>query len=116
MRVAVIFFPNKKRTQLMDISKALVRGIESQGHQVDLFDGIKDIGKKLTAYKYIALGTESLGFTGKIPDKVTNFLSQAGMIGGKKCSAFVIKDFLGTQKALLNLMKTIIYLTDKSPI
>ncbi|MBN2441975.1 MAG: hypothetical protein JXJ04_11530 [Spirochaetales bacterium] len=105
MRVAVIFFSTDKRTQLIDISKALVRGIESQGHQVDLIDGLKNIGKKLTAYQYIVLGTESLGFMGKIPEKISSFLSHAGMIGGKRCSAFIIKALLGTQKALLNLMK-----------
>ena len=106
MRVAVIFFSSKNRNKLMNASKGLVRGIESQGHQVDLIDGDKEIGKKLTAYQYVAVGTESLGFLGKIPGKISKFLSQAGLITGKKSFAFVIKAFFGAQKALLNLMKS----------
>jgi len=106
MRVAVIFFSAGKRSQLIEVSKGLVRGIETQGHQVDLIDGAKDIGKKLTAYQYIIFGTESMGFFGKISNNISRFLSQAGMVGGKKCSAFVIKAFVGAQKALLTLMRT----------
>ena len=39
MRVAVIFFTSKNRNKLINTTKGLVHGIESQGHQVDLIDG-----------------------------------------------------------------------------
>jgi menaquinone-dependent protoporphyrinogen IX oxidase len=105
MRVAVVFFSGRKREFLRDIAKALVQGIESQGHRVDLIDGDREIGKKLTTYQYLAVGTEALGFLGKTSEKITHFLGQSGSVGGKKCFAFVTKTLFGSQKALLRLMK-----------
>ncbi|MBN2532125.1 MAG: hypothetical protein JXB88_04505 [Spirochaetales bacterium] len=105
MRVAVIFFSSDKRELLRNIAKGLVHGIESQGHHVDLIDGGREVGKKLTIYQYIAVGTEALGFSGKTPENITHFLGQSGSIIGKKCFAFVIKTLFGSQKALINLMK-----------
>jgi hypothetical protein len=104
MRVAVVFFPDKKRELLRNIAKGLVQGIEAQGHYVDLVDGIRDMGKRLTIYQYVAIGTECTGF-GKTPEKISHYLSQAGSVVGKKCFAFITKTVLGAQKGLLNLMK-----------
>ena len=104
MRVAVVFFSKQNRQKLVDLSKALVRGIESRGHQVDLIDGDRDFGKKLTIYKYIAMGTETLGFFGAIPEHISRFLGQAGAVAGKDAFAFVTKAFFGAQKASIRLM------------
>jgi len=105
MRVAVVFFPARNREKLRNISMGLAHGIENQGHHVDLIDGEKEIGKKLTIYQYIAVGTESSGFSGKTPEKIAKFLSHAGSLIGKKCLAFVTKAMIGAQKGLLHLMK-----------
>ena len=105
MRVAVVFFSGKRREFLRDIAQGLVHGIESQGHHVDLIDGDREVGKKLTTYQYLAVGTEALGFLGKTSEKITHFLGQSGSVIGKKCFAFVTKAFVGSQKALLRLMK-----------
>jgi menaquinone-dependent protoporphyrinogen IX oxidase len=105
MRVAVVFFSGQKREVLRNIAKGLVHGIEAQGHHVDLMDGTMEMGKKLTIYQYIAIGTEAFGFLGKTPEKISHFLSQSGSVIGKKCFAFVIKSLFGSQRALLSLMK-----------
>ena len=106
MRVAVIFFSGKSRDKLLKISKSLAAGIESQGHQVDIVDGDHDVNTKLTIYKYLAIGTESISiFGGKIPEKVTHFLSQAGVVTGKRSFAFVLKTFFGSTRALFRLMR-----------
>ena len=97
MRTAVIFFAGKSRNKILNISRALARGIEKQGHQVDIIDGDRDVNTKLTIYQYIAIGTEAVSsFGGKIPEKITNFLSSAGMVSGKRSFAFVLKSTMGT--------------------
>lgn len=105
MRVAVIFFADRNRQGLLALARGLQAGIESQGHQVELIDGIRDVHSKLTAHQYAVLGAESLSITGKIPARVAPFLASAGLIQGKRCYAFVAKSFLGSNRALLRLMR-----------
>jgi len=106
MRAAVVFFATNSRDRILNITRSLAKGIESQGHQVDIIDGNHDVNAKLTMYQYIAIGAEPLSnFSGKIPDKVSHFLSSSGMVAGKRCYAFVTKNVFGAGKALARLMK-----------
>ncbi len=106
MRTAVVFFTVQRRDRILDIAKSLARGIEKQGHQVDIIDGDHDINSKLTIYRYISVGTEPLSsFGGKIPKKISEFLNSSGMIAGKRSFAFVTKNMLGSSRALSRLMK-----------
>ena len=106
MRVAVVFVPQAKRDKLVEISKALAAGIESQGHHVDLLDASRDVNVKLTIYEYIAVGTEVVSlFGGKIPAKAGEFLRSSGIVGGKRSFAFVTKKAIGADKGLQRLMK-----------
>lgn len=105
MRVAVVYFSNKKRKKLSVLADALAAGIRSQGHQVDVIDGDLDVDSKLTVYNYIALGVEPLNFFGgKIPVKTAFFLSGSGLIRGKKSYAFLLSSSLRPQKSLNKLM------------
>ena len=107
MRTAVVFFGGNNRERVLEFSRALARGIEAQGHQVEIIDGDHDINTKLTIYQYIALGTQSISaIRGKIPDKISSFLGSAGMISGKRCFAFIIKSFFGSNRALTRLMQS----------
>jgi hypothetical protein len=107
VRIAIVFFPDSHRNKLLELSKGLARGIEAQGHQVDIVDGARDVNTKLTIYEYIAVGTEQTNlFGGKIPAKVGEYLKNAGIVGGKKSFAFVLKRPLGTSKSLRSLMST----------
>lgn len=107
MRVAVVFIGEKKRDKMLLVAKGLAKGLESQGHQVDIIDGNRDVNTKLTVYKYIAIGTEAVSaFGGKIPDKVSTYIANGGIISGKRAFAFVVKSFLGATRALIRLMKT----------
>ncbi|MFW5742785.1 MAG: hypothetical protein ACOC37_00845 [Spirochaetota bacterium] len=106
MRVAVVFVPQTKREKLLEISKALASGIESQGHRVDLVDASRDVNTKLTIYEYIAVGTEVVSlFGGKIPPRVSEFLKTSGAVAGKRSFAFVTKKAIGAEKGLQRLMK-----------
>ncbi|MFP4385364.1 MAG: hypothetical protein ACLFSE_15070 [Spirochaetia bacterium] len=106
MRAAIVFFPVKNREKLLKISKALSEGIQQNGHQVDIIDGSRDVNTKLTIYEYVAVGTEVNSLIGgKIPELVGNYLSSSGMVGGKRCFAYLIKKGFGTQKGLSRLMK-----------
>ena len=106
MRIAVVFFEGKSRKQILNIAQALVRGVGKQGHHVDLIDGNRTVNSKLTLYKYIICGTESLSlFSGKIPNRVTIFLQESGIVSGKRCFAFIIKRPFSSSRALLKLMK-----------
>jgi menaquinone-dependent protoporphyrinogen IX oxidase len=91
----------------MGLAKAVARGIEKQGNQVDTFDGQRDANVKLTIYQYIVVGAEPLGtFGGKIPETARTFLAASGMIAGKKSYAFVPKATFGAAKSLSALMKS----------
>lgn len=107
MRIAVVFVPHANRDKLLNVSKGLARGIEQQGHQVDIVDGSRDVNTKLTIYEYICVGTEPIStFGGRIPSRVREFLEGAGILVGKRSFAFVIKRGFSTMKALSRLMKT----------
>lgn len=106
MRTAVVFFSSNSRDRILDLARSLARGMEVQGHQVDIIDGDHDINAKLTMYQYIAVGTQPLSsFSGKIPDKVGQYLNSSGMVSGKRSFAFVSKNMFGAAKALARLMK-----------
>ena len=106
MRAAVVFFEGKSRKRLLGLAQALAKGIETQGHQVDVIDGSHDVNSRLTLYGYIAIGGESITtFTGKVPDVVTRYLKNAGMISGKRCYAFVSKTSISANRALMRIMK-----------
>ena len=106
MRAAVVFFATNSRDRILNITRSLARGIESQGHQVDIIDGVHDVNAKLTMYQYIAVGSETLSkFSSKIPDKVGHFLGSSGMVAGKRSFAFVAKNVIGATKALGRLMR-----------
>ncbi len=107
MRVAVLFFGAGKRDGVLDLARGIAESLEKSGHQVDLIDGEREAGKKLTAYEYLAVGTAvTSSFGGRIAPSVAEFLSQSGILGGKKSFAFILKAPLGSQKALARLMRT----------
>ena len=107
MRAAVVFFSTTSRDRILNLARSLARGIESQGHQVDIIDGDHDVNAKLTMYQYIAIGSQTLSnFSGKLPDKVGHYLGSSGMVAGKRSFAFVTKNMFGAAKALARLMKS----------
>lgn len=106
MRVAVVFFRSLGGERIIELGKKVSQGIESQGHIVDVIDGDKDHDKRLTSYQYIVIGTSSTTlFGGKIPDNVKKYIANAGMVQGKRCSAFIYKTGIRCEKTLLRLMK-----------
>lgn len=105
MRTAVVFFPSKSREKVREVSRALADGIGSQGHDVDVIDGSQDVNTKLTIYTHLAVVVEqSTLFRGNIPAGIGEFLSNSGIVGGKKSFAFVLKKPIGNTKALKKLM------------
>ena len=109
MRVGVVFFADRERKRLLALARGLATGLESQGHEAEVIDGIRDVNSKLTAKQYIVVGTESLSITGKIPSRVAPFLSSAGLIQGKRSYAFVAKSFLGSSRALVKAAIALLY-------
>ena len=96
----------REDSQLEAICKEFARGLESQGHSVDIFNMNIDQDRKLTFYDYVVVGTCATGFFGgAIPDVVRTFLSRAGQVSGKRCLAFVTKGGLRSQKTLSLLMR-----------
>ena len=106
MRVAAVFFTGKNRNRILELTKALAKGIEAQGHRVDIVDGDHDVNTKLTVYQYVTVGTEAIStIGGKIPDKVGSFLAGSGTIAGKRSFAYVAKSFLSAPRALARVMQ-----------
>jgi len=105
MRVAVLYFKNGSE-KVKKIATKLARGIESQGHQVSLFDAETDTDTRLTIYEYIIIGTTPNSFfSSKLTDKISSFLKNAGSISGTKSYAFIVKKGLFVSKSLHILMK-----------
>lgn len=105
MRIAILYFAGPKRQQLVELSRSLARGLEKQGHHVDIIDAARDVNTKLTIYNYIALGTAATSFFGgKISGSIQRFLANSGMVSGKRCFAFITKSGLRNGKTLQKLM------------
>ena len=107
MRVGIVYFAGNNSIKLISIVNSLSKGIQMQGHQVDIIDGNLDLNCKLTIYNYIAIGVAGTNlFGGKIPSKTSVFLSNSGLIRGKRSFAFTLKSSLRPQKTLSKLMYT----------
>lgn len=102
----MVYVAGRDRNRLLEITRSLARGIESQGHHVDIIDGERDINAKLTMYNYLAVGTSSVtAWGGKIPDHVSTFLSNSGIVAGKRSFAYIVKSGLRVTKTLTRLMR-----------
>ena len=107
MRVCIVICYQGNGSKLLETAKGLSKGILSQGHQVDIIDGTKEQGKKVSFYDYIAMGTTATtSFGGKIPDSVKNFLAQCGSVSGKRSFAFINGGGIRKNKTLKALMDT----------
>jgi hypothetical protein len=105
MRIAIISAPSTRR-EPPDYVKALAKGIESAGHQVDIIDAWTDDGSRLPGYGYIALAAEPVSFfSGRMPESVEKILSGGSSLVGKRSAAFIKKGGLFSGRALANLMK-----------
>jgi len=108
MRVAIVFCKAEMSSKLESIAKSLSRGIESQGHQVDVINAAAESDKKISMYDYLAFGTEAVNFFGgKIPEQFISYIKQCGVVSGKRTFAFTDKKGLRTIKTLSALMKTL---------
>ena len=91
---------------LADIVRSLAGGIEKQGHDVTVIDARREIGKTLTSFAYIAVGSVSPSlFSKSVPESLGAFLRYAGHISGKRCYAFVVNKGLRKGRVLSSLMK-----------
>ncbi len=105
MKVCIAIFYTGNGHKLTDLAKGLAKGMQGHGHQVDIIDGVKEQGRKISFYDYIAMGTDAVTVTGgKIPSSVKEFLGQSGSIQGKRCFAFINKGGLRKNKTLKALM------------
>jgi len=106
MRIAVISVPGQRR-QIPDYVRALVKGMESMGHRVDVMDAWTEDGFRLPGYEYIAVCAEAVSFWGgKMPDALSKILGSGSGLVGKKSAAFLKKTGpLFINKALSNLMR-----------
>lgn len=106
MRVAVIHYSEKENGKLENIAKALAKGIENEGHFVDVFNVRIDSDLKLTGYEYIAVGVEAISFfSSKINNKIPQFLKEAGTLTGKRSMAFIVPNGIFTGKTMQHIMK-----------
>ena len=106
MRVAILIYSPGSADGLRSLAKGLAEGLQSNGHQVDTFDLKLDDSIRLGIYDYLCIGTKGASaFSGKIDSALPNRLGNLGSIAGKRCFAFVQKQFLFTEKLLVNLMK-----------
>ncbi|MDR2177730.1 MAG: hypothetical protein LBP20_06785 [Treponema sp.] len=105
MRIAIVSVP-RERGGIPPHVSALVKGMESMGHRVDVINAWTEDGMRLPGYEYITVVAQSTGFfSGKLPDALPKILSAGSGLGGKRGAAFVIKSGLFTGRTLFNIMK-----------
>ena len=106
MRIAVIS-ATARRKGIPEYTKALVKGIQSLGHRVDILDAWVDDGFQLPGYEYIVVCAETASFWGgKIPSVLAKILGAGSGLVGKKSAAFLKKTSpLFVNRSLLNLMQ-----------
>lgn len=106
MQICVIYAGRSREdSKLLEISKALAKGLETQGHMVDVLNAYTE-SVSLTRYDYVLVGASSKGLFGGAPvDMLKQFLRRSGTLSGKRSFAFVTKGGLRKQKTLLGVMK-----------
>ena len=106
MRIAVISV-SARRGGIPGYVKSLAKGMESNGHRVDIIDAWTEDGFRLPGYEYIAVCAEAASaWGGKMPDALSKILGSGSGLIGKKSAAFLKKTgpfFIN--KALRNLMR-----------
>lgn len=75
MNVGILYGSSQKNDGKMKaIAQGLSEGIQSQGHRVDLIDMNLEVGKIVSFYDYLVIGTNNTTFFGgKIPEVVPTF-------------------------------------------
>ena len=106
MRIVVVSVP-AQRKGIPDYVKALVNGMQSAGHNVDVLDAWTEDGFRLPGYEYIVVCAEPVSlWGGKMPDALQKILGAGSGLVGKKSAAFLKKTGpVFINKALGNLMK-----------
>jgi len=105
MRIAVISAPSVRK-EPPDYVQALVKGMQSMGHRVDIVDVWTEDGYKLPGYEYIAVAAEPVSFlSGKIQSNISKMLATGSSLAGKKSAAFIKKTGIFSVRALANLMR-----------
>ena len=87
MRTLLLHFFDTSNKKHDAILRNLVKGAESNGNEVTVFDAQHDNVESLhlAIYEYIAVAATSPKFIGaKIPKKLVEILSSASSINGKK--------------------------------
>ncbi|MCL2093447.1 MAG: hypothetical protein FWH12_04545 [Treponema sp.] len=106
MRVAVVSVPHR-RMEVPEYVKALVKGVESMGHRVEIIDAWTQDGFRLPSFEYVIVCAEAIkGWGGKMPLSLPKVLTSGPGLVGKRGAAFIKKTGpLFTQRSLANLMK-----------
>ncbi|NLK46166.1 MAG: hypothetical protein GX297_05875 [Treponema sp.] len=108
MRTLLLHFFDTSNKKHDAILRNLVKGAESNGNEVTVFDAQHDNVESLhlAIYEYIAVAATSPKFIGaKIPKKLVEILSSASSINGKKGCVVVIKFGLSSGKMVHIIMK-----------
>ena len=109
IRAAVLYFAKPSALPKMKaLAESLARGMQKQGAQVDVINGVQNRDTKLTGYHYIAIGCDVRSFfKGALPAELAPALSSGGIITGKKAFAFVPPALIGANATLLKLMRAL---------
>ena len=105
MRVCIVAIAAGSKKGIETAARAMAREIEASGHAVELLTGERGEGPRLAMSDYVIMGTEPVGFSGKLPSRVADFLAQGTGLKGKRSMAFVLKRGPFRNKTLPRLMK-----------
>lgn len=102
MKILMVY--SEKWTDLAQI-EALKKGLESNGHQV-MIKTTRDRDEMISCFPYdlLLVGSPIVGLKGQIAEDLPPFLKTIKRMEGQEAMAFVKRKFIGTDKALRQLM------------
>lgn len=106
-----ITYPDKNK-KLILFASTIHKQLETAGFDVVHYkigktdNNVQEVAKSHSS-DLIIIGAETTSWDGYLPENLSSFIRECSYIEGRKTAVFVTHNFLGSQKALHNLMRLV---------
>lgn len=110
MKITITY--TEKNEKLRLFADAIQKQMEYSGFEVVHYKiaesdyNIQEVAKSHSS-DLIVVGAETTSWDGCLSDSLSNFVKECSYIEGRKTAVFVTHNFMGSQKALHNLMRLV---------
>ncbi len=110
MKTTITYLDKNEKLRLF--ADAIQKQMEASGFEVVHYKitesdtNIQEIARSHSS-DLIIIGAETTSWDGFLPESLSSFVKECSYIEGRKIAVFITKSFLGSKKALHNLMKLV---------